>query len=240
MRLSISEMAKLTGVSIRTLHHYDHIGLLCPETAADSGYRWYRAADVEKMQQILFYRELDFPLKEIRDILADPQYDKQEALRRQRQLLLLKRERLDGLLELLDANLKGERTMEFQGFDASELEQARRQYADEAKARWSHTDAWKESQEKSTDASTQVEGMNDIFRRAAALRQGDPASSEAQALVKEWQDFVSANYYQCTDEILAGLGEMYTADERFQKNLDCFGEGTAAFLSAAIKAHCQK
>ena len=240
MRLSISEMAKLTGVSIRTLHHYDHIGLLCPETATDSGYRWYRAADVEKMQQILFYRELDFPLKEIRDILADPQYDKQEALRRQRQLLLLKRERLDGLLELLDANLKGERTMEFQGFDASELEQARRQYADEAKARWDHTDAWKESQEKNTDANTQTEGMNDIFRRAAALRQGDPASPGAQALVKEWQDFVSTNYYQCTDEILAGLGEMYTADERFQKNLDRFGEGTAAFLSAAIKAYCQK
>ena len=240
MRLSISEMAKLTGVSIRTLHHYDHIGLLCPETATDSGYRWYRAADVEKMQQILFYRELDFPLKEIRDILADPQYDKQEALRRQRQLLLLKRERLDGLLELLDANLKGERTMEFQGFDASELEQARRQYADEAKARWGHADAWKESQEKNTDANTQTEGMNDIFRRAAALRQGDPASPGAQALVKEWQDFVSTNYYQCTDEILAGLGEMYTADERFQKNLDRFGEGTAAFLSAAIKAYCQK
>ena len=240
MRLSISEMAKLTGVSIRTLHHYDHIGLLCPETAVDSGYRWYGAADVEKMQQILFYRELDFPLKEIRDILADPQYDEQEALRRQRRLLLLKRKRLDGLLELLDANLKGERTMEFQGFDASELEQARRQYADEAKARWGHTDAWKKSQEKNTDANAQAEGMNDIFRRAAALRQGDPASPEAQALVKEWQGFVSANYYQCTDEILAGLGEMYTADERFQKNLDRFGVGTAAFLSAAIKAYCQK
>ena len=82
--------------------------------------------------------------------------------------------------------------------------------------------------------------MNDIFRRAATLRQGDPASPEAQALVKEWQDFISVNYYQCTDEILAGLGEMYTADERFQKNLDRFGVGTAAFLSAAIKAYCQK
>ena len=88
--------------------------------------------------------------------------------------------------------------------------------------------------------NAQAEGMNDIFRRAAAMRQGDPASPEAQALVKEWQDFVSANYYACTDEILAGLGEMYTADERFQKNLDRFGEGTAAFLSAAIKAYCQK
>ena len=72
MRLSVSEMAKLCGVSVRTLHHYDDIGLLRPETAADSGYRWYGAADVEKMQQILFYRELDFPLKDIRDILADP------------------------------------------------------------------------------------------------------------------------------------------------------------------------
>ena len=79
--------------------------------------------------------------------------------------------------------------------------------------------------------------MNDIFRRAAAMRQGDPASPEAQALVKEWQDFVSANYYACTDEIPAGLGEMYTADERFQKNLDRFGEGTAAVLSAAIQVY---
>ena len=238
MRLSVSQMAKLTGVSIRTLHYYDHIGLLCPETAADSGYRWYGAEDVEKMQQILFYRELDFPLKDIRQILADPHYDKQEALRRQRQLLLLKRERLDGLLELLDANLKGERTMEFQGSDAKELEAARRQYADEAKARWGHTDAWKESQEKTGDPESQAAAMNDIFRRAAALRKGDPAGAEAQALVKEWQDLISDHYYACTKEILAGLGTMYTADERFQKNMDRFGEGTAAFLSKAIAVYC--
>ena len=239
MRLSVSEVAKLCGVSVRTLHYYDHIGLLCPETAVDSGYRWYGAADVEKMQQILFYRELDFSLKDIRDILADPQYDKQKALRRQRQLLLLKRERLDGLLELLDANLKGERTMEFKGFDAGELEAARRQYADEAKARWGHTDAWKESQVKTEDWDTQTEGMNNIFRRAGALRESDPAGAEAQVLVKDWQDFISTHYYACTKEILAGLGEMYTADERFQKNLDRFGEGTAAFLSKAIAAYCK-
>ena len=239
MRLSVSEMAKLCGVSVRTLHHYDHIGLLCPETAVDSGYRWYGAADVEKMQQILFYRELDFPLKDIRDILADPRYDKQEALRRQRRLLLLKRQRLDGLLELLDANLKGERTMEFKGFDAGELEAARRQYADEAKARWGHTDAWKESQAKADDWDAQAEGMNDIFRRAAALRESDPAGAEAQVLVKDWQDFISTHYYACTKEILAGLGEMYTADERFQKNLDRFGEGTADFLSKAIAVYCK-
>lgn len=239
MRLSVSEVAKLCGVSVRTLHYYDHIGLLCPETAVDSGYRWYGAADVEKMQQILFYRELDFSLKDIRDILADPQYDKQKALRRQRQLLLLKRERLDGLLELLDANLKGERTMEFKGFDAGELEAARRQYADEAKARWGHTDAWQASQEKTEDWAAQAEGMNDIFRRAAALRNSDPTAPEAQTLVREWQAFISEHYYPCTDQILAGLGEMYTADERFRENLDRFGEGTAAFLSKAIAAYCK-
>lgn len=174
MRLSISEMAKLTGVSVRTLHYYDQIGLLCPETAADSGYRWYGKADVERMQQILFYRELDFPLKDIQMIVADPRYDRQEALRRQRHLLQLKRERLDRLLELLEANLKGEQTMEFKGFDAAELEDARRRYAEEAKARWGGTGAWRQSQARTADCDSaafaaQAEGMNAIFRRAAAL-----------------------------------------------------------------------
>ena len=241
MKLSVSEMAKLTGVSVRTLHYYDQIGLLRPETAADSGYRWYGEADVERMQQILFFQELDFPLKDIRAILSDPHYDKREALLRQRHLLQLKRERLDRLLDLLEANLKGEQTMEFKGFDVAELEDARRQYADEAKARWGHTEAWRESQDKaaSADLDGQTAGMNDIFRRAAALRTGDPAAPAAQALVKEWQDFISAHYYRCTKEILAGLGEMYTADERFRKNLDRFGDGTAAFLSGAIAAYCK-
>lgn len=242
MRLSISEMAKLTGVSVRTLHYYDQIGLLCPETAVDSGYRWYGEADVERMQQILFYRELDFPLKDIQMILADPQYDKQEALRRQRRLLQLKRERLDRLLELLEANLKGEQTMEFKGFDAAMIEETRRQYAEEARARWGHTDAWRQSQERTasldeTGWTAQMEGMKDIFHRAAALRRSDPAAPEAQALVGEWQAFISTHYYDCTKEILAGLGQMYMADDRFQENIDQFGEGTAAFLSAAIAAY---
>ncbi len=242
MRLSVSEMAKLTGVSVRTLHYYDQIGLLCPETTADSGYRWYGETDVERMRQILFYRELDFPLRDIRAILADPQYDKQEALRRQRHMLQLKRERLDRLLELLEANLKGEQNMEFKGFDAAELEEARRQYADEAKARWGDTGAWRQSQERAAqlgkaDWLAQAEEMNGIFRRAAALRDTDPAAPEAQALAAEWQAFISRHYYDCSRKILAELGQMYTADARFQKNLDQFGEGTAAFLSAAIAAY---
>lgn len=239
MRLSIGEMAKLTGVSVRTLHYYDQIGLLCPETAADSGYRWYGAADVERMQQILFFRELDFPLKDIRAILADPQYDKQEALLRQRRLLQMKRDRLDRLLALLEANLKGERTMEFKGFDAAELEQLRKQYAEEAQTRWGDSAAWRQSKERTARLdkdgwAVRAEEMNDILRRAAELRNSDPAALEAQTLAREWQAFISRHYYDCTKEILTGLGRMYMADGRFQKNLDRFGAGTASFLSAAI------
>ena len=238
-------MAQLTGVSVRTLHYYDQIGLLCPETAADSGYRRYREADVERMQQILFYRELDFPLKDIRAILADPQYDKGEALLRQRELLELKRARLDRLLALLDANLRGEQTMEFQGFDQRDYEDARRQYAAEAEARWGGTAAWRESRAREAarrpeEQAALTEEMNGILRRAAALREGDPAAPDARALAAEWQAFLSARYYDCTDEILAGLGEMYAADPRFRENLDRFGPGTADFLAGAIAAYCRK
>ena len=245
MRLSVSQMAKLCGVSVRTLHYYDQIGLLQPETAADSGYRWYGAADVEKMQQILFFRELDFPLKEIAAILADPHYDRQEVLGKQKELLTMKRDRLDGLLCLLEENLKGEAVMRFHEFDVSEIEAQRQKYAAEVKARWGGTEAYQESEERAAknskaDWTAQTEGMNDIFRRAATLRSSGADSAEAQALVKEWQDFISAHFYTCTKEILSGLGQMYTADERFRKNLDRFGEGTAEFLSRAIAVYCEK
>ena len=245
MRLSVSEMAKLCGVSVRTLHYYDEIGLLHPETAAGSGYRWYGAEEIETMQQILFFRELDFPLKEISAILSDPHYDRQAVLEKQKELLVMKRDRLNGLICLLEENLKGVAQMGFEAFDEKEIETSRREYAAEVKARWGGTDAYRESQERETkktpkDRMSEQEEMNDIFRRAAALRQGSPESPEAQALVKEWQDYISTHLYTCTNEILAGLGQMYTADERFQKNLDRFGEGTAEFLSKAIAAYCAK
>ena len=245
MRLSVSEMAKLCGVSVRTLHYYEEIGLLHPETAAESGYRWYGAKEIETMQQILFFRELDFPLKEIGAILSDPHYDRQAVLEKQKELLTMKRDRLNGLLCLLEENLKGANQMGFEAFDEKAIETIRREYADEVKERWGDTDAYRESREREAkktkkDRADEMEAMNDIFRRAAALRQKGPESPEAQALVKEWQDYISANLYTCTNEILAGLGQMYTADERFQKNLDRFGEGTAEFLSRSIAVYCEK
>lgn len=241
MRLSISEMAKLCGVSVRTLHHYDHIGLLHPETTADSGYRWYGAAEVERMQAILFFRELDFPLKEIRAILSDPHYDRQAALQAQRELLLLKRDRLDGLIALLEENMKGESQMRFQEFDTTSIER----YAAEVKERWGGTDAYRESQARTArytrgDFHTQRAEMESIFARFAALRSTSPAAPEVQALVGEWQRFITDHYYTCTKEILAGLGQMYVSDDRFRENLDRHGPGTADFMSRAITAYCKR
>ena len=245
MRLSVSEMAKLCGVSVRTLHYYEEIGLLHPETAAESGYRWYGAKEIETMQQILFFRELDFPLKEIGVILSDPHYDRQAVLEKQKKLLTMKRDRLNGLLSLLEENLKGADRMGFEAFNEKEIEEIRREYASEVKERWGSTEAYRESAARDAkktkqDRAKEMEDMNEIFRRAAALRANGPESEEAQALVQEWKDYISANLYTCTNEILAGLGQMYTADERFQKNLDRFGEGTAEFLSRAIAVYCAK
>lgn len=245
MKLSVGAMAELSGVSVRTLHYYDETGLLRPELVSESGYRYYGEAALERLQQILFYREMDFSLKEIRAILSDPHYNRQEALRRQQHLLRLKRARLDRLLGLLESNLKGEKTMEFQEFDSGELDRTREAYAAEAKARWGDTEAWKESQRRmekvtSSEREAATEEMNGVFRRFAALAGRDPASPEVQEAVDCWQAFITKHYYPCTDEILAGLGQMYTADERFRENLDHFGPGTAQLMSDAIAAKANR
>lgn len=244
MRLSVSEAARLSGVSVRTLHYYDKIGLLHPSEIAENGYRYYCDADMALLQQILFFRELDFPLREITRILSLPGYDRRGAMRRQRELLLLKRERLDGLLRLLDAGLKGDTDMQFDAFDDSALRQAREQYAGEARERWGHTAAWAESEQKSKNRTKEEwdaiqRETEAVFRAFSALRGGDPGCAEAQKLVADWQAHITRHYYRCDKDILAGLGTMYTADERFLKNIDRFGPGTADFMSRAIALYCR-
>lgn len=246
MKLHVREFAKLTGVSVRTLHFYDGIGLLKPSSVDEqNGYRFYDECSLTRMQEILFYRELDFPLKEIRMILSSPDYDKQNALKEQKQLLTLKKERLERLISALDGAMKGE-IVNMNVFDNSEFEAKREEYAKEAKEKWGDTAAYKESAEKTADYSAdrweQVNSvMNDkIAEFADCKRKGfAPDSKQAQALAKNWQDFITENYYTCTKEILASLGEMYVADQRFLKNIDRHGNGTARFMSDAIKAYCK-
>lgn len=234
MKLSIGEAAQRLGVSVRTLRHYDEIGLVKPTETGENGYRYYDREALALLQQVLFYRELDLPLKEIKPLLQAPETERRRALLAHRHLLELKKQQLEGLLRLVDDTLGG-KPMTKPNITQADIDAAKEQYAQEAKERWGHTDAWKQSQGKTPDAA----GMEAIFRGFAALRDTDPAGPEAQAQVAVWQQFICDNMYHCTKEILAGLGQMYVCDERFTANLDKYGEGTAAFMSQAIKIYCE-
>lgn len=246
MKMQIKEFAKLTGVSVRTLHYYDEIGLLKPAFVDEqNGYRFYDENSLLRMQEILFYRELDFPLKSILEILSSPDYDKKKALAEQRKLLELKKERLERIIDALDGATKGKVTMTV--FDNNDYETARKQYEVEAKQRWGKTQAYKEHEQKTADYTKdkwqEVNGglMSVLAKFAECMNNGNPADSiEAQALVKELQAYITENYYTCTNEILAGLGQMYVADERFKNNIDNHTLGTAEFISEAIKVYCNK
>lgn len=246
MKLQISEMAKLAGVSVRTLHYYDEIGLLKPsEVDPVNGYRFYGQAALERLQEILFYRELAFPLGEIARLLSSPDYDKTQALSAQRHLLTLKKERLERLIAAIDDAAKGENTMALNAFQNTEYEAARAQYAKEARQKWGDTDAYRESEQKTKDYTTNQwqeadAGLNAVFAAFAACRKSGnaPDSEEAKAIAQRLQEEITRSYYTCTKEILAGLGVMYTEDERFCRNIDRNGEGTAAYARAAIEAYC--
>lgn len=243
MNMQIKEFAKLTGVTVRALHYYDEIGLLNPSSVDEqNGYRFYDERCLERMQEILFYRELDFPLKEIRTILSSPEYDKNTALEGQKRLLMLKKERLERLISALDDAMKGEK-ITMNAFDNTEFETQREKYAAEAKEKWGETTAYKEFAEKNYTKEQQNEafsGMESLMAEFAECKNGgaSPDSEKAQALVKKWQDFITENFYTCTKEILSGLGEMYAADERFAANIDKHGDGTAEFMRDAIRAYC--
>ena len=245
MKMHIKEFSKLCGVSVRTLHYYDEIGLLKPAFVdEENGYRFYDEKSLERIQEILFYRELDFPLKSISEIISSPDYDKQKALKEQRKLLILKKQRLERIIDALDSAEKGKITMD--AFDNNEFDTARKQYEAEAKERWGKTDAYKEHEQKTADYSKdkwqQVnDGLNAVLAQFAdCLQSGQaPDSNEAQALVQELQSYITENYYTCGNDILKGLGQMYVADERFKKNIDKHATGTAEFISKAIEFYCK-
>ena len=233
MKMHIKEFAEFTGVSVRTLHYYDEIGLLVPAFVDRStGYRFYDENSLLRMQEILFYRELDFSLKSIGEILSSPNYDKTKALKEQKHLLSLKKERLERLISAIDGAMKGENVMK--AFNNSEFEK----YKAEAKERWGKTDAYKEYEKRGKN--DQGDAMMAIFAEVGQVLHLDPASDEVQALVAKLQQFITDHYYTCTKQILQGLGQMYVADERFKENIDrAGGSGTAEFAHRAIEIYCK-
>ncbi len=239
---TVKEVSKLSGVSVRTLHHYDAIGLLKPTRVTEAGYRLYDDTAMARLQTILLFRELQFPLKDIRKILDTPGFDPMDALNDQIRLLELQRQHLDDLISYARQIQKtGGNYMDFSAFDTNKLDQ----YAAEAKAKWGKTDAYKEFETKSAGQSQEQmhstgDALMDIFREFGAIRHCDPASPEAQALVAKLQCFITEHYYTCTKQILRGLGQMYIAGDSMTENINrSGGEGTADFAHQAIEIFCK-
>lgn len=237
--MTVHEVSKITGVSIRALHHYDNIGLLPATDLTEAGYRLYDDAALERLQIILLFRELEFPLKDIKKIIDSPDFDREKALEQQIQLLELRREHLQNLIELARGiKTIGVKNMSFDAFDTKKIDE----YAEQAKASWGQTGAYKEYEKKSegrtkeTQQKLNVE-MMDIFREFGEIRNQAPDSEVAVSLAKKLQDHITANYYTCTDEILSSLGAMYAAGGDFTENIDKVGgKGTAEFAQKAIEA----
>ena len=241
--MTVHEVSRLSGVSIRTLQYYDRIGLLPPDGVTEAGYRLYGTKALERLQQILLFRELEFPLKGIAQIVNSPDFDRRKALSQQIELLTVKREHLEGLIAHARRILgTGETTMDFNAFDTKKMDE----YAARARASWGETAAYKEYEKKSEGRSRAEEAslgsrMMGIFAEFGKVKDLSPASDTAQALAAKLQGFITENYYTCTKEILGGLGKAYAAGGEFTENIDkAGGQGTAVFTDKAIQIFCSK
>lgn len=241
--MTVNEVSKLTGVSIRTLQYYDKIGLLHPAKYTESGYRLYDDRALEKLQQILLFRELEFPLKDIKAIMDNPNFDRSKALEQQITLLTLKKEHLENLIDLARGiKAIGVNKMDFTAFDTSKLDE----YAAQAKASWGNTPEYLEFEEKSKNRTDQEDKiistqMMAIFTEFGTMLEFNTSLEKVQAQVKKLQDFITENFYKCSDEILYSLGSMYAGGGDFTKNIDkAGGKGTAEFVFKAIKNYCKK
>ncbi|WP_058985440.1 MerR family transcriptional regulator [Hugonella massiliensis] len=240
---TVHEVSELAHVSVRTLHHYDKIGLLRPSARSEAGYRLYSDGDVARLQQIMLFRELEFSLADIGAILDSPRFDREKAIDQQIELLELRRERIGNLIDMAKALKGGEgRTLEFGPFDTSKLDA----YAEQAKASWGKTPQWREYEEKwagrpKGEQAAMGRSLMELFvpfGRMAA-EGADPSCEEAGAQVAKIQAFITENYYACTDEILAGLGRAYGAGGDFTRNIDAAaGPGAGAFAAAAVRVYC--
>jgi DNA-binding transcriptional MerR regulator len=247
---SVGKVAALAGVTIRTLHHYDEIGLLSPGGRSAAGYRIYEASDLERLQQILFYRELGFTLKEISTIVDDPHTDAVGHLRRQRGLLTERIKRLSAMVDAIDHEMEA-RTMNirltpeerFEVFGEFRPED----HAEEAEQRWGETEAYRQSQRrvaaytKEDWQQLKAEEEEVRARLAAAFAAGlAPDSEEAMAAAEAHRQHISRWFYECTYDIHRGLTDMYVSDERFRSNYDATAPGLAKYIREAAHANASR
>ena len=250
MAWTVGAAAAIAKVSVRTLHHYDEMGLLHPSARSESDYRLYSEGDLERLHQILLFRELGFALPDIRRIMLDPAFDRAEALRAQRSLLAEKARRTQAMLEAIDVALaatEGGATMTteeradmfgelFDGFDPAD-------YEDEVKERWGETDAYKQSTARTkrytkADWERIAAESGAVTAEFVALMDAglEPDSPEAIAVAGRHHAHLEKWFYDCPPKMYAGLAQMWVDDERFTKNIDKARVGLAAYQSAAARA----
>ncbi len=247
MSYSVSQIGRLAGVSVRTLHHYDQIGLLSPACRSGAGYRRYDDDDLRRLQQILFYRELGFPLSDIADLVSDPGVQPSEHLRRQHRLLVGRlahtRELVKAVKLAMEADKMGisltpeERLAVFGDYDPG-------RYADEAASRWGETDAYRQSRQR-TIAYTkedwltiklEAEKLTSDFAAVQAAGE-DPGSEPAMQVAERHREHISRWFYDCSPAAHRSLGEMYADDERFAANYESVAPGLALYIRDAIAAN---
>lgn len=241
---TVHEVSELAGISVRTLHHYDAIGLLSPTEITDAGYRLYDDEALERLQCILLFKELEFPLKDIKAILDSPNFERNKALDQQIKLLKLKKEHIENLIDLATGiqMIGVKKLMNFEAFDTKKIDE----YARQAKESYGTTPAYREFEEKSKNRSKEQEqqlgiGMMNIFADFGKLLSLEPTDDTVQAKVAELRAYITKHYYTCTPEILAGLGEMYAGGGSMTENINNYaGEGTAEFAAEAIRVYCAR
>ncbi|WP_149184443.1 MerR family transcriptional regulator [Streptomyces sp. TRM49041] len=250
MSYSVGQVARFAGVTVRTLHHYDEIGLLCPSGRSHAGHRRYEDEDLERLQQILFYRELGFPLDQVTALLDDPDVDPREHLRRQHHLLTTRIAELQKMAEAVEhameakkmgINLTPEERFEVFG------EQDPAKYADEAEQRWGDTEAYKESQRRTARYTKadwqriQDESKDWGTRYGALMADGEePSGERAMAMAEEHRQHICRWFYECPYEIHQCIGDMYVEDERFKAFYDSTLPGMAEHLREAIRANAAR
>lgn len=236
---TVKEMSQLSGISVRTLHYYDEINLLTPSFVADNGYRYYDNEAFEKLQEILLFRELEFPLKDIKKIVGNAAYDRDAALRDQIKLLELKKKHLEKIIKHAKSlQQKGDNYMDFQAFDKTDLTA----FQAEAKERWGNTAAFQafDTRVNQQDFAQISSEMSAIMAEFGRLKDLSADDSKVQQQVDVLKAYISDHFYPCSNDVLASLGQMYAADNRFSQFIDqAGGQGTAAFAAQAIAAYCQ-
>jgi DNA-binding transcriptional MerR regulator len=238
---TVTEIAQLAHISVRTLHHYDAIGLLKPTEITEAGYRLYDDAALERLYLILLFRELEFPLKDIQAILDAPDFDRNRILEQQVEMLKAKAAHLQNLIHLANGiKLTGVKNLKFKNWDPKKINE----YSAQAETLYGKTDAWQEYKQKSTGRSSEKEqalgdGLMDLFAKLGTMRQLSPDSPEVQVWVKQLQAYISEHFYNCTLPILKSLGQSYAGGGSMQENIDAAGgPGTGAFAKAAIDIYC--